>query len=133
MVQLYKHEWLKLPQETRRLLSEAFGIRKTEGVSIIQTPKGAVFESDGTSNNELKKISLETMKEFLGDSMPIIHKETPDVFSLLLELTIKKLYGQPVVASVSYVDTQRNEIVSGSLKRRPGRPPKKKEVVQGAA
>lgn len=77
--QIFPHEWVRLPATVRFRLADEFGIKKSEGVNVVN---GEVV-SDGYTAKDLAVMDIEALQRFTG--------EKNEDFVLLLNETIKKL------------------------------------------
>lgn len=76
---LTRYHWLKLTNEQRILMREAFSIPKSGGVEMM----GNQMLSDGSNEEDLKAVNVQTMQQFTED-------ESSD-FDFLYIKTIKKI------------------------------------------
>lgn len=74
-----QYHWLQLPYELRSVLVEVFNIPKSSGV-VMQDSK---VLTDGYTQEDLKHITTDKMKEYVGTDVDVDFNE-------LFELTIKK-------------------------------------------
>jgi uncharacterized membrane protein len=76
---LTQYVWLKFSHQERILMREVFGIPKSSG---IRTTNG-IIESDGSNENDLKVVNVQSMQAFL---------ETDESdFDSLLNMTVEKI------------------------------------------
>lgn len=85
--------WLSLPRATRDHLIEVFGLERS-GVTEIRDQD---VVSDGYTIDDLRKISLEKMTEYIGSE---------ETFSRAWEITLAKVHAElnPPVAEIRRVD-----------------------------
>lgn len=77
--QLTPFEWLQLPPDIRRMFKETFNIPRSSGTVVI----GDRVESDGHTIDDLSRVSLKSLQEYLGTE--------EDHWDRLLQLTINKM------------------------------------------
>jgi len=65
-IQVSVHDWLALPMPVRIKLREIFSIRKSQG-SLVE---GNVVKSDGTTYQDLQAITIDKMRNYLGQNEP---------------------------------------------------------------
>ncbi len=77
--QLTQFEWLQLPMKARDLFIQTFDIPRTGGAIVNNN----VLQSDGHTMEDLSRVSLKALQEYLGT--------TEDHWDKLLQLTINKM------------------------------------------
>ena len=77
-MQIYSHEWVKLPFHSREHLHKVFGLKKSVGSEVA----GGVLLCDGHSHKDLEPITTEKMQEYT--------KSKSTDFVKLWEASIKK-------------------------------------------
>lgn len=80
---LTRYHWLQLTGEERQLMRETFNIPKSGGVEML----GNKIMSDGSNENDLKAVNIESMQNFLQC------KSDTDTFESLYNATIVKVQG----------------------------------------
>jgi hypothetical protein len=89
MNQVFQQVWIALPKDVRNHLAEVFSLNRTGVTEIIdQTVK-----SDGYSNDDLKRISLENMCQYIGSQ---------ETFLRAWEITLAKVHSElhPIVGVI---------------------------------
>lgn len=77
--QLTPYEWLQMPRELRILFRETFNIPRSGGTIVT----GNKIESDGYTVEDLSRVSLKTLQDYLGTEN--------DHWDQLLQLIINKM------------------------------------------
>lgn len=122
----YAHQWLKIPTEQKTKLAEVFKIDKTSPVRVINNE---VVE-DGYSSQELRKLSVASMIEFLGEGLEFYRE---DLFDYLFEITFNKIIHGKDTPKEQQQEQQRQENKEKAAKAKRGRPKKETSTVQGSA
>lgn len=87
--QLTTFEWLQFPLEVKAMFKETFNIPRSAGTIVT----GNVVQSDGHTNEDLSRVSLQSLQEYLGT--------TEDHWDKLLQLTINKMENPNDITSVT--------------------------------
>ena len=126
-VLLTPHVWLQIPADVRNEMTKAFGIPSSESPRCVTQAGMTKIESDGHTVNDLRKLNVTSMQEFLGfttvDPKADLHA--------LLQLCAKKVWEQlhPVIeekieAEEEEIKPQPVEDKAIVFSKRRGRPPK---------
>ena len=101
MQQIFQQVWIALPREVRNKLVEVFCLVPTGVTEIIdQTVK-----SDGFTNDDLKRISLENMCQYIGSE---------ETFMRAWEITLAKVHSElhPPVGVIGQMKPSEPEVVA---------------------
>ncbi len=79
---LTRYHWLQLSVEQRQLMRDIFQIPRSKGVEMM----GNKILSDGSDENDLKAVNIESMRTFLGQESVKL-----GTFELLFNATIEKI------------------------------------------
>ena len=90
MQQIFPQVWISLPKETRNHLAEVFSLNRS-GVTEVRDQE---IISDGYSAEDLKRISLENMCQYIGSQ---------ETFGRAWEITLAKVHSElhPPVGVIS--------------------------------
>ncbi len=91
--QIYPQVWINLPKETRLHLVKVFGLERT-GVTEIRDQE---VVSDGFTVDDLKRITLEKMCEYIGSE---------ETFGRAWEITLAKVHSElnPPIGEIKRID-----------------------------
>ena len=101
MQQIFQQVWIALPREVRNKLVEVFCLVPTGVTEIIdQTVK-----SDGFTNDDLKRISLENMCQYIGSE---------ETFMRAWEITLAKVHSElhPPMGVIGQMKPSEPEVVA---------------------
>jgi hypothetical protein len=113
--QLVPYEWLQLPVPIRNLFKATFQIPRSGGSNVI----GDKIVSDGHTIDDLSRVSLKSLQEYLGT--------TETHWDKLLQLTINKME-LPDNGNAEITTPESPRVEPPTVSRR-GRPKKIKETV----
>lgn len=113
--QLTPYEWLQMPRELRILFRETFNIPRSGGTIVT----GNKIESDGYTVEDLSRVSLKTLQDYLGTEN--------DHWDQLLQLTINKMKNGDDKELDPELTNESTGVNEGTVSRR-GRKPKTKEA-----
>ena len=108
--------WVSLPNEVRHRIRKIFSIPQSSNVIVSD----GRIESDGTTNEDLRKLTILKMQEYLVDDSSDFHK----LFDKTVAKVNEELY--PKIASTEVKQPMPEPVVAAitSPKKR-GRPAKK--------
>jgi hypothetical protein len=114
--------WLELNQDERMRLASQFTLRKTSATSVVNN----TIVSDGHTHEDLKRLSVGRLIEFLGPEILPWYNDAQ--LDKLLSLTLDKIYGKTTK------EPEQQEQTTQEVKpKRRGRPKKEKSDLQGAS
>ena len=90
---LSAHTWVSLPNEVRYKIRSIFNIPRSSNTVV----NDGVIETDGTTNEDFKALTIEKMQEYLGDTSTDFHK----LFDKVLERVSDELAGKPFVKVIN--------------------------------
>ena len=92
---LYPQEWVSLPQETKNRLRIIFNVGRTGSTEVVNGTEGSQVITDGTTESDLRVISVESMQQYLGVKETDFHA----LFSRLLNS-----FKEPIVLKVETIE-----------------------------
>ena len=112
------HMWVSLPNEVRGRIRHLFKIPQSSNVVVND---GRV-ETDGTTNEDLKHLTIEKMQAYLSDTSTDFHK----LFDKVIMKVNDELYPKPVSTSTEIKQPMpETVIVTFTSPKKKGRPSKK--------
>lgn len=83
------HSWVSLPTEVRYKIRALFGIPRSSNTQV----NDGVIESDGTTTEDFKHLTVEKMQEYLDDKSDDFYK----LFDMVVSRVNDELAGKPHV------------------------------------
>ena len=109
---LATHTWVSLTNEVRCKIRSLFSIPRSSSTVV----NDGVLETDGTTNEDLKHLTIEKMQVYLGDTQTDFHK--------LFDKVIAKVNDELSAPPISQVPTAF--VLPVQVVKKRGRPSKKK-------
>lgn len=113
---LSTHMWISLPNEVRWKLRRVFGIPQSSNV-VVNDGK---LETDGTTPEDFKYLTVEKMQKYLSDDSTDFHK----LFDSSVAKITEELYGAKGVQETIEVSSTEAVTVVIEPKKTRGRPKK---------
>jgi hypothetical protein len=86
------HTWVSLPNDVRHKIRGIFSIPRSESVFV----NDGVIETDGTTPQDFKVLTVEKMQSFLSSEETDFNK----LFDLVVARVVDEIEGKPVVEEV---------------------------------
>lgn len=103
------HTWVSLPNEVRYKIRAIFAIPRSSNTVV----NDGMIETDGTTNEDFKHLTVEKMQEYLGTDSTDFHK----LFDMVVAQVIDELSGAPIKEIIKDETKESKQVKGKNTKR----------------